>query len=80
MYSTGNSYSVMVYMGKESKKKVDICVSDSLCCIAETNNIVNQLYSNKNFKKSSKDRKQKPSTKLLYQTALRGNFKKHRGK
>ena len=44
-----NSYSVMAYMGEESKKRADICVSGSLCCIAETSNIVNQLYSNKNF-------------------------------
>ena len=44
--STGNStqYSVMAYVGKESKKKgkrerVDICVcaTDSLCCTPETN-------------------------------------------
>ena len=28
--------------------------TDSLCCTAETNNIVNQLYSNKNFKKGGK--------------------------
>ena len=32
-------YSVMTYMGKESKKRVDICIciTDSLCCTAETN-------------------------------------------
>ena len=33
-------YSVMAYMGKESKKKrVDtcICITDSLCCTPETN-------------------------------------------
>jgi len=31
-YSTGNStqYSVMTYMGKESKKRVNICIPDSL--------------------------------------------------
>ena len=40
LYSPGNStrYSVMTYMGKESKK-VDICIytTDSLCCMPETN-------------------------------------------
>ena len=39
--STGNStqYSVVAYMGKESLKKVDMCmcVADLLCCIPETN-------------------------------------------
>ena len=35
----GALYSVMTYIGKESKKRVDvcICITDSLCCIAETN-------------------------------------------
>ena len=41
LYNTGNStqYSVMTYMGKESKKRVDICIwiTDSLCCTPETN-------------------------------------------
>ena len=41
LYSTGNStqYSAMTYMRKESKKRVDICicVTDCLCCTAETN-------------------------------------------
>ena len=41
LYSTGNSthYSIMTHMGKESKKRIDICVciTDSLCCTAETN-------------------------------------------
>ena len=41
LYNTGNStqYSVMACMGKESKKRVDICMclTDSLCCTAETN-------------------------------------------
>ena len=41
LYSTGNStqYSVMTYMGKESKNRVDICIcmTDSLFCIPETN-------------------------------------------
>ena len=39
MYRIGNStqYSVMTYIGIESKKGVDIAMSitDSLCCIAE---------------------------------------------
>ena len=25
------------------------CITDSLCCVRETNSIVNQLYSNKKF-------------------------------
>ena len=48
LYSTGNStqYSVMAYMGKESKKEwiyicvcvygcVCVCITDSQCCTAE---------------------------------------------
>ena len=32
-------YSVMAYMGKESKNRVDICmcITDSLCCSPDTN-------------------------------------------
>ena len=43
LYSTGNSaqYSLMAYLGKDSrmlkKKRVDVCVTDSLCCTPETN-------------------------------------------
>ena len=41
LYSTENctQYSVMAYMGKESKKGVDICICipDSPCCKPETN-------------------------------------------
>ena len=39
--------SVMTYTGKESKKRVDICIciTDSLCC--REHNIENQLYSKK---------------------------------
>ena len=41
LYSTENStqYSVMAYMGKESKKRVHVCVckTDSLCGTPETN-------------------------------------------
>ena len=40
LYSTGNftQYSVMAYMGKESKKRLDICIfiTDSLCCKGES--------------------------------------------
>ena len=38
--STGNSiqYSVMTYMGKESKKEwVYVCITDLLCCTEKTN-------------------------------------------
>ena len=42
----------MAYIGKESKRKVDICITDSLCYTPETN-IVNQLYTNKLFLKYS---------------------------
>ena len=42
--STGNSpqYSVMTYMGKEPKKSgyMYICITDSLCCISETNTML----------------------------------------
>ena len=39
LYSTGNStqYSVITYMRKESKKRMNICVTESLCCTPETN-------------------------------------------
>ena len=35
----GTQCSVVTYMGKESKKRVDpcICIADSLCCTAEAN-------------------------------------------
>ena len=40
LYGTGNSaqYCLMTYMGKESKKRVHICVcvTDTLCCREET--------------------------------------------
>ena len=32
---------------KNLKKNIYICVTESLCCTPETNNIVNQLYFNK---------------------------------
>ena len=38
IYKLGNKYSVMTYMGKECKRvDVRICITDSLCCIPETN-------------------------------------------
>ena len=41
LYSTGDStqYSVMTYVRKESKKRVDICIciTGSLCCTPQTN-------------------------------------------
>ena len=40
LHSAGNStqYSVMTYIGIESKKEwIYICIVDSLCCTAETN-------------------------------------------
>ena len=38
LYCTGNStqYSVMTYMGKKIPKRVDICIIESLCYIAES--------------------------------------------
>ena len=42
LYSTGNTaqYSVVAYMGKESKRvDICICITDSLCCTAETNTL-----------------------------------------
>ena len=56
MYSTGNysQYPVGTYDGRKCEKRIHIyfyiCVTESLCCTSETNNIVNQLYFN--FKKS----------------------------
>jgi len=42
-------------MGKESKKEwIYVYITDSLCCTAESNTILNQLYSNKNFFKEGK--------------------------
>ena len=76
--STGDStqYSVMAYMVKESKKRVEICIckTDSLCCTPETNT-VNQLYFNKNFLKKAKNtqfycssqEKKKKVTQALWQ-------------
>ena len=39
--------------GKEVQKGGDTCIwmADSFCCTAETNSIVEQLYSNTNLKK-----------------------------
>ena len=48
MYSTGNStqYSVMAYLGKETKKRgaIGIHITDSLCYTPETNTIVSINY------------------------------------
>ena len=56
-YSTGHStqYSVMTYMGKESKKTVDlcICITDSLCCILETNTTLPINYTSIMIKKKT---------------------------
>ena len=63
LYSTGTStqYSIMTYMGIESKKRVQIhiyiSITDSLCCIAEIDNIVNQLYSSKKLERKLKKEK-----------------------
>ena len=50
---TGNSIlnTLMTKMGRKSNKRGDICtcIADSFCCTVETNNIVKQLYSKKNF-------------------------------
>ena len=45
LYSTGNStqYSVMTYVGKESKKEW-IYITDSLCCTPETNTTLQINY------------------------------------
>ena len=53
LYSTGNptQYSVMAYAGKESKNKVDINISDSLCCTSGANTALETKYTPmKNFK------------------------------
>ena len=46
LYSTENSarYPVMTYMGKESEKRVGICITDSLSCTAETNTTLKINY------------------------------------
>ena len=48
VYVTRNStqYSVMTYMGKQSKKRLDICIriNDSLWCTSETNTTVLITY------------------------------------
>ena len=55
LYSTENyiQYPMINCNGKEYIKNVYIyiCITESLCCIAETN-IVNQLYFNKKIKKT----------------------------
>ena len=54
-------HSVMIYMGKESEKDIDICIKrytynlTALCRTLETN-IANQLYSNILLKKKLKSK------------------------
>ena len=49
LYCTGNSTQRSVVIeGKEIQKTGDIGIAYSLCSTAETNNIVNQVYSNNN--------------------------------
>ena len=45
---------------------MDICITESLCCTPETNNIVDQLYSNikKKFKTLDKQGPTAQETKL----------------
>ena len=41
---------------EKNSKKVDICITDSLCCCTpETNSIINQLYSNKIWKRKARE-------------------------
>ena len=50
--STGNSaqYSVIAFKEKESKKEwIYICITDSLCCTAETRQHLNQLFNSVQF-------------------------------
>ena len=51
LYTSGNyiKYPIINHNGKNFKKNVYICITESLCYIAE-NNIVNQLYFNKKKK------------------------------
>ena len=46
LYSTKNftQYSVIIYMGKESKKRVDICITDSPCSIIESSTTLSINY------------------------------------
>ena len=49
--------SVMTYTGKESKKRVDICIciTDSLCCTAEINTTLQNNYNKIKLKKKNMD-------------------------
>ena len=53
----------MTYMGKESKKRVDMCITGSLCCIPETNRT---LYVNYTLIKSNKKSFMKCARHLMY--------------
>ena len=48
----GGFGSILKYEEKNLNIKIDMamCLTDSLCCTLETNNVVNQLYSNENCK------------------------------
>ena len=49
-YRKGNyiQYHVIHHKRKENENRIHICITESLCCIAEIKyNIVNQLYFNK---------------------------------
>ena len=41
-------------MGRESEKRIDICITESLGHTPETNNVVNQLYPKIKFLKNKK--------------------------
>ena len=49
--STGNyiQYPVITIMEKNMKNSIHIYITELLCCTAEINDIVNQLYFNKIF-------------------------------
>ena len=36
LYSPSKIYSVITYVGKESEKEIDICITESLCCTSAT--------------------------------------------
>ena len=48
LYSTGNytQHSVITYMGKESEKRIDICIytTESFCCTPESNTTLSVNY------------------------------------
>ena len=51
-------------MGKESKKRVDICITDSLCWTAEIHNIADSSFQTKiNFKKGMPNKEKERANK-----------------